>query len=84
MDIQINFWNGKEPLHIEAENTKDALEEAVKAGANLRGADLIDANLIDADLIGANLIGAKRGGKNSGQIVQFCSLDPVGRFRAQR
>jgi len=34
---------------------KEAVEEAVSSGANLRGADLSDANLSDADLSDANL-----------------------------
>ena len=58
MDVQINFWNGKKPLHIEAENTKDALEKAIKTGADLTGADLRGADLRDADLTDADLTDA--------------------------
>jgi hypothetical protein len=47
----------------EAENMRDAVQQAVNSdanliGANLRGANLIGANLRGANLIGANLIGA--------------------------
>ena len=41
--------------------TRAALEQATKAGANLRG-----ANLVGADLAGANLAGAYLGGANLG------------------
>ena len=37
---------------------KEAVEEAIKSGANLSGANLIEANLSEADLSKANLSGA--------------------------
>jgi len=43
---------------------QDALEAAVKSGANLSGANLSGANLSDADLSGANLSGANLSGAN--------------------
>jgi hypothetical protein len=64
---------------------RDALEAAVKSGANLRGANLIDAdlrgaNLIDAYLRGANLSGADlrgaylRGADLSGAYLRGADL----------
>ena len=43
---------------------KEAVEEAVSSGANLRGADLSDANLSDADLSDADLRDADLRGAN--------------------
>jgi len=43
---------------------REAVEEAVASGANLRGADLSDANLRGANLRGANLRGANLRGAN--------------------
>ena len=61
-------WNGKVLYSGEHADIKEAVEAAVKAGANLRdadlcgadlrGADLCGADLCDADLRGANLTGA--------------------------
>ena len=53
-----NRWNGKVLYSGEHADIKEAVEAAVKAGADLRGANLGGANLRDADLRGANLIGA--------------------------
>ena len=54
---------------------RDALESAVKSGANLIDANLIDANLIGADLRGANLIGANlRGADLSGANLSDADL----------
>lgn len=39
----------------ETDTIKQAVEQAVKAGADLRGADLSDADLRGSDLEGANL-----------------------------
>ena len=60
MKIKIEFmsWAQKEPLEFEADNIKDAVEAAVKNGANLYGANLYGANLRGANLYGANLYGA--------------------------
>ena len=41
---------------------KEAVEEAIKSGANLSGANLIEANLSEADLSKANLSGADLSG----------------------
>jgi len=52
-------WNGT--VIYTAENAQDvrtAVEEAAKAGADLRGANLLGANLRGANLLGANLRGA--------------------------
>ena len=56
-----NRWNGKVLYSGEHADIKEAVEAAVKAGANLRGANLRGANLRDANLRGANLDGAKVG-----------------------
>ena len=53
-----NRWNGKVLYSGEHADIKEAVEAAVKAGANLCGANLRGANLCDADLCGANLRGA--------------------------
>ena len=55
-DANTVLWKGT------AEDIRDAVQQAVKAGANLRGADLGGADLGDADLGGANLRGADLGG----------------------
>ena len=44
------------------ESQRQALERAVKSGANLSGADLSGANLSDADLYGADLCSADLSG----------------------
>jgi hypothetical protein len=54
------LWTG------EAADLRDAVMQAVAAGANLGGADLGDANLGDANLRGANLGGANLRGANLG------------------
>ncbi|RFZ15066.1 Secreted effector protein pipB2 [Mycobacterium marinum] len=41
-----------------AQDVRQAVTEAVKAGANLADANLADANLARANLVGANLVGA--------------------------
>ena len=64
MKIHIEKWyNLDVVLETEADSLKEAIEKAIKegadlTGANLRGADLTDANLTDANLRGANLRGA--------------------------
>ena len=47
-----------------AETVKQAVEEAVRARANLYGANLVGANLDGADLYGASLYGASLVGAN--------------------
>ena len=70
MTIKItNRRTGKTIFEAEADNLRDAVVLAVKAGASLRGADLSradlswaglsGANLSEADLTGADLSGAK-------------------------
>ena len=60
MKIKIKFaaWTGKAELEIEANSKKEAVEKAVKSGANLDGANLSRATLYGANLDGANLDGA--------------------------
>jgi hypothetical protein len=64
--IKIEFasWLCKAALEIEAETIKEAVESAVKNGANLYGANLYGANLDGANLYGANLDGANLDGAN--------------------
>ena len=52
MKIKIEFleWTEKEPLEIEAENLKEAVEKAVADGANLYGANLDGAKYGDSEL----------------------------------
>ena len=71
MKIKIEFlsWAGKAALEIEAGSIREAVETAVKDGANLRcvnleGANLYGANLYGASLKGANLDGASLKGAN--------------------
>ena len=59
-----NRWNGKVLHRGEHADVKEAVEAAVKAGANLRDADLDGANLRDAYLAGANLRDAYLAGAN--------------------
>ena len=61
--IKIEFLDGKEPLEIEADTLKEAVEKAISEGkdlswANLRGADLSEADLQGADLRETDLSGA--------------------------
>ena len=56
-----NRWNGKVLYSGEHADIKEAIEAAVKAGANLSGANLFGANLRGANLCGADLRGAKVG-----------------------
>ena len=55
-------WTGVLLYSGEHVDVKEAVEAAVKAGANLRDADLRDADLRDADLGGADLRDAYLGG----------------------
>ena len=65
MKIEIkNQYSGQTIFEGEFEGLKEALEAAVKAGANLRGANLEGANLWGANLRGANLEGANLCGAN--------------------
>ena len=56
-----NRWNGKVLYSGEHADIKEAVEAAVKAGANLCDANLCDADLRGAYLRGAYLTGAKVG-----------------------
>ena len=51
----ITFLDGREPLKIEAETIKEAVEKAVKNGVSLDGASLNGASLDGASLDGASL-----------------------------
>ena len=74
-----NRWNGKVLYSGEHASLKEAVEAAVKAGANLAGANLAGANLRGANLRDANLCGAKVGDEamlvGSRPIVQ---IGPIG------
>ena len=87
-----NRWNGKVLYSGEHADIKEAVEAAVKAGANLCdanlcdanlcGADLRDTDLCDADLCGAYLTGAKVG-KGGGEATLVGSrpvvqIGPIG------
>jgi hypothetical protein len=55
MKIKISHkYTQKIIYEVEAENIKQALERAIKSGADLSGADLSDADLSGADLSGVN------------------------------
>ena len=78
MKIKIEFleWTEKEPLEIEAENLKEAVEKAVNDGANLDGATLDGATLDGATLYGATLCGANLDGANlDGANLYGANLD---------
>lgn len=55
---KIEFVDGRQPLEIEAETISEAVQNAVKSGADLSGADLSGADLHGADLYDADLHGA--------------------------
>ena len=55
---------------------KDAVEQAVKVGANLYGANLDGARLVGANLYGARLVGARLVGANlDGANLDGANLD---------
>lgn len=56
--IKIEFLDGKEPLEIESDTIKEAVEKAVREWKDLSGADLSGSNLSETDLSGADLRGA--------------------------
>jgi len=60
--LQIKTLAGEVLFESEKTTIKEAVEEAVSGGADLRGADLRGADLGDADLRGADLGGADLGG----------------------
>ena len=63
MKVEIKSrWNGEVLYSGEHASLKEAVEAAVKAGADLCGANLCGADLGGADLGGANLGGADLGG----------------------
>ena len=81
--IEFKSWLGKAAIEIEAGSTKEAVEKAVKDGANLDGADLRCANLDGADLrcanlCGANLDGAKLNDKKLWQVRPVLQLGCCG------
>ena len=63
MKVEIKSrWDGSVLFSLEAENIKQCLEAAAKAGANLAEANLADTNLAGANLAGAKLAGANLAG----------------------
>lgn len=56
--MKIEFVNEKEPLEIEADTLKEAVEKAVREWKDLSGADLSGSNLSGSNLSGADLRGA--------------------------
>ena len=62
--MEIKKINGEIIFKANVDNIKDAVEEAVMRGTDLRGANLSDANLGGADLRGANLSDAYLRGAN--------------------
>lgn len=56
--IKIKFLDGKEPLEIEADTLKEAVEKSISEGKDLSGADLSGSNLRETDLSGADLHGS--------------------------
>ena len=77
MKVKIEFmsWTGRAALEIEAGSVKEAVESAVKGGANLEG-----ANLEGANLYGADLEGAMYGEKQLWTSRPVIQLGPCGRF----
>ena len=55
MKYTIKFLDDKEPLEIEAESFKNAVELAVKNGADMRHADLVGCNMRECDLSGCDM-----------------------------
>ena len=93
--IQIRSrWNNKVLYVAEsASDVRTALDEAVRAGANLADANLADANLADANLAGAYLAGAYLADANladaKGFVPERCNdllilLDQPGKIRAYK
>ena len=82
MKVKIEFmsWTGRAALEIEAGSVKEAVESAVKGGANLEGANLEGANLEGANLYGADLEGAMYGEKQLWTSRPVIQLGPCGRF----
>ena len=88
MDVQINFWNGKDALHIEADSLAQGAKKLVASNADLRyadlsnadlsGADLSGADLSNADLSNADLSGAKYGEKLLWSSRPILQLGPCG------
>ena len=85
MKIKIEFasWCGRAALEIEAGSIREAVETAVKDGANLRCANLRCANLYGAKLDGANLGGANLDGANlDGANLRCAKLDGANLYGA--
>ena len=74
-----NRWTGAVLYSGEHADVKEAVEAAVKAGANLAGANLADANLSGANLSGATLTGAKVGvGDDEAALVGLRPIVQIG------
>ena len=82
MLIKIKHRYTKNVLYsCDAENLRDAVENAIKAGANLAGANLTDANLTGANLTGAYLTGANMAGANiAGEKLAICPITIYGLY----
>ena len=80
MKIQIKCrFSFKVLFECEAESTREAVEKAIKEGADLRGADLRGAGLQGAGLQGAGLQGAGlRGADLRGAYLQGAGLQGAG------
>ena len=72
-----NRWNGKVLYSGEHADIKEAVEAAVKAGANLRDANLCVANLCVADLCDANLRDANLCGAKVGDEAMLVGSRPI-------
>ena len=68
------LWEG------DAATMREAVEKAVKDGANLTGANLTGANLTRANLYGANLTGASLYGANlyGANLAKILNIGPIG------
>ena len=78
-------YDGHVLYTCEAGSLLAAVQEAVRAGANLARANLVGANLVGAYLVGANLARANLDGANlDGAIINWLSHRLVGEllFRA--
>ena len=63
-------WDGSTLFEVEAVDIRDAVEQAVKAGADLRWADLTSAKLRSADLRSADLRSAKNVRLPTGETLE--------------
>ena len=65
MKIEIKHrWTGSILFSTEAENIRDALQQALRSGSNLRGSDLRASDLSGSDLRASDLSGSDLSGSN--------------------